>query len=53
LNDTSAKDPYAVPIMKQAVQAGIQAGLIHVQQGTNNTAAPAEPASSSSSTPSK
>jgi hypothetical protein len=44
LNDTSAKDSNAVPILRAAVQAGVQAGLIHVNaNSTNNTAAPAEP----------
>jgi hypothetical protein len=40
LSDTSAKDTNAAPILRAAVQAGIQAGLIRVQPGTN-TAAPA------------
>jgi hypothetical protein len=45
LNDTSAKDTNATPILQAAVQAGIQAGLIRVQQNaTNSTAIPAEPA---------
>jgi len=46
LNDTGAKDPNAAAILKDAVQAGVQAGLIHVQpnaNGTNSAAAPAEP----------
>ncbi|HEV3271561.1 MAG TPA: hypothetical protein VGZ93_05210 [Candidatus Methylacidiphilales bacterium] len=46
LNDTSTKgDTNAVPILQAAVQAGIQAGLLRVQPGTNATATPAAPAS--------
>jgi hypothetical protein len=42
LND-NAKDPAAASILKDAVQAGIQSGLIRVQPGTNTTATPAAP----------
>jgi len=44
LNDTGAKDPAAASILKDAVQAGIQTGLIRVQPGTGTNAAPAAPA---------
>jgi len=44
LNDTSAKDANATPILQAAVQAGVQAGLIHYQKNaTNSVATPAEP----------
>lgn len=44
LNDTSSKDTAAAAILKDAVQAGIQSGLIRVQPGTNTTPTPAAPA---------
>ncbi len=51
LVDSSAKDQYIAAIAKEAVQAGIQAGLIRVNQApagdasssTNSTATPAAP----------
>jgi hypothetical protein len=44
LNDTSLKDTNAAPILQAAVQAGVQAGLIHYQKNaTNSTATPAAP----------
>jgi len=44
LNEISAKDTYAAAILKDAVQAGVQNGLIHLQQGgTNSAATPAAP----------
>ncbi|MCE0522241.1 MAG: hypothetical protein LV480_04955 [Methylacidiphilales bacterium] len=44
LNETGAKDTNAVPILQAAVQAGIQAGLLHFQQnGTNTDATPTQP----------
>ena|SRR5260221_4924468 len=52
LNETSARDTNAAPILQAAVQAGIQSGLIHVQQqGTNTTATPAPPAPADSTKP--
>jgi len=45
LNDTSTKgDTNATPILQAAIQAGLQAGLIHVQPGTNTNTTPAPPA---------
>ncbi len=47
LVDTGAKDPYAAAIAKEAVQAGVQAGLIRINQqaaSTNSTTTPADPA---------
>ena len=58
LIDTSSKSPNAAAIAKEAVQAGVQVGLIRIQQNsTNSTTTPAAPAASSapaadSSTPS-
>jgi hypothetical protein len=45
LNDTSTKgDTNATPILQAAVQAALQANLIHVQPGTNTNTTPAPPA---------
>jgi hypothetical protein len=39
LNDTSLKDTNAAPILQAALQAGVQAGLIHYQKNATNSAA--------------
>jgi len=54
LIDTSSKSPNAAAIAKEAVQAGVQVGLIRIQQNSTNAAGtPAAPApAADSSTPS-
>lgn len=48
---TSSKSQNAAAIAKEAVQAGVQSGLIRIQQNsTNGTANPAAPAADASST---
>jgi hypothetical protein len=48
LNNTGAKDPNAAAILKDAVQEGVQSGLIHMQPNTNGTSNATPPADSAS-----
>ena len=52
LDNTSAKDTNATPILQAAVQAGVQAGLLQVHpNATNSASAPTSAAPASAPTP--